>query len=273
METTIQSIEMKSVALPDRVRLTYVEQGEAGGVPVVMLHGLSDSWHSYERVLPYLPPSIHAFALSQRGHGDSERPEAGYGPRDFATDVAAFLDTIDLGRAVIVGHSLGAAVALRFAIDYPERLRGLVLVDSPATFGSNPVIVELKNVVASLTDPIDPSFAREWQESNMAQPVRSAFLDTIVGETLKVPARVWQAVMEGLMEPKALEGIDAITAPVLMFWGAKDAYVPRSDQDALKAAVAGSWLVVYPGAGHALHWEQPERFAADLTTFVESINQ
>ncbi|MBA2276456.1 MAG: alpha/beta hydrolase, partial [Chloroflexia bacterium] len=239
--------------------------------PVVLLHGLSDSWHSYERVLPHLPPSIHAFALSQRGHGDSECPESGYGPRDFAADVAAFLDTLNLGQAIIVGHSLGGTVAQRFAIDYRERMLGLVLVNSFASFRSNPVVVEFQNALATLTDPIDATFAREFQESTLVQPVPPAFLDTVVSESQKVPARVWRAVMEDFLEAEVFGELDAVRAPTLMIWGAQDAYVPRSDQEALVAAITDARLVVYPGAGHALHWEEPERFAADLTAFVESL--
>jgi pimeloyl-ACP methyl ester carboxylesterase len=62
---------MKSVELPNGVRLPYVEQGDPSGVPVLLLHGITDSWYSFEPVLPHLPESIHAFALTQRGHGDA----------------------------------------------------------------------------------------------------------------------------------------------------------------------------------------------------------
>jgi non-heme chloroperoxidase len=82
METT-----QKSVELPNRVKLSYVEQGDPSGVPVLFLHGVTDSWHSFELVLPHLPASIHAFALSQRGHGEADRrPETGYQPQDFAAE-------------------------------------------------------------------------------------------------------------------------------------------------------------------------------------------
>jgi non-heme chloroperoxidase len=115
-----------SVALPTGVTLPFVEQGDPAGVPVVLLHGGTDSWRSFEPVLPYLPSSIRAFALTQRGHGDASRPASGYHPRDFSADVAAFLDSQGLESAVIAGHSMGSTVALRFALDYPERTRGLV---------------------------------------------------------------------------------------------------------------------------------------------------
>ena len=104
-----------SVTLPNQVTLPYVEQGEPTGVPVLLLHGITDSWRSFEGVLPHLPTSLHAFALSQRGHGDATRPATGYYPQDFAADLAAFMDTLKLGPAVAVdGH---AGIASKFGID------------------------------------------------------------------------------------------------------------------------------------------------------------
>src|SRR5215208_938620 len=65
---------VQSVELPNRVTLPYVEQGDPSGVPVVLLHAIADSWRSFERVLSDLPESIHAFALTQRGHGTRAVP-------------------------------------------------------------------------------------------------------------------------------------------------------------------------------------------------------
>lgn len=69
----------KSIDLPGRLRLHYAEQGDPDGVPLVMLHGYSDSWRSFELVMPHLPPWVRAFALSQRGHGDGA-PRGGVPP-------------------------------------------------------------------------------------------------------------------------------------------------------------------------------------------------
>jgi pimeloyl-ACP methyl ester carboxylesterase len=101
--------------------------------------------------------------------------------------------------------------------------------------------------------------------------VPQAFLETLVQENLKVPARVWRATAEGLLEDDSFEELDKIKAPTLIFWGDQDAILPRSDQDALVAAIADSRLVVYPGAGHAFYWEEPARFAADLVAFIEDL--
>ncbi len=239
---------------------------------MVLLHGITDSWRSFERVLPHLPDSIRAFALSQRGHGDADRPATGYRPEDFAADVAAFMHALDLDSAVIAGHSMGATVAQRFAIDHPGRTLGLVLVGSLTTWRGHPDFVELwDSVVSTLTDPVDPDFVREFQESTLAQPVPPEFLETIVRESLKLPARVWKAaLLEGLLEADFSGELAKIQAPTLILWGDRDA-LTRSGQDALTAAIPGSRLEVYTGAGHGLHWEEPERFAADLTAFVESL--
>ena len=115
------SVDIKSVELVNQVRLCYAEQGDSSGVPIVFLHGATDSWRSFERVLPHLPESIRAFAVTQRGHGDSSRPATGYCPRDFAADLAAFMDALNLKTAIVAGHCMGGLVAQRFALDYPSR--------------------------------------------------------------------------------------------------------------------------------------------------------
>ena len=105
---------IKTVQLPNQVKLPYVEQGNSLGFPLILLHGYADSWRSFERVLPHLPKSIRAFALTQRGHGDASRPTVGYRPHDFASDLVAFMDALHLDTAVIAGGSSGGFVARRF---------------------------------------------------------------------------------------------------------------------------------------------------------------
>ena len=251
--------------------LPYVEQGDPTGTPVVFLHGVTDSWRSWQLVLPELPDAIHAFVLTQRGHGDAERPSRGYSQDGLAADVAAFMDAVGLGAAIIVGTSLGSTVAQHFALAYPERVLGLVLAGTFSGYRNNPAVVEFAEFLATLTDPITPDFAREFQESTLAQPIPQSFLDTVVAESLKVPARVWQAVFDGCVMAEWEDRLGEITAPTLIVWGDQDVYAPRADQETLVAAIAGARLEVYVGAGHAMHWEEPDRFAADLVDFVERL--
>ena len=263
---------VRSIELASQVRLPYVEQGDSSGIPVILLHAIADSWHSFERVLLHLPDSIHAFAVTQRGHGDASRPADGYHPHDFAADLAAFMDALHLEAAVIAGGSSGGFVARRFAIDHPERTAGLVLLGSPATLRDKPSVLEMWELtVSKLTDPVDSHFVREFAESTLARPVPQAFVETMVQENLKVPARVWRATFEGLLEDDSFGELNRIDAPTLIVWGDQDAFLPRSDQEMLHAAIAGSRLVVYPGAGHAVYWEAPDRVSSDLTAFVAEL--
>ena len=265
---------LKTVELSTEVNLPYAEQGDPFGVPVVFLHGFLDSWHSFERVLPHLPESICAFAITQRGHGDASRPASGYSIADFSADLAAFMDALDLATAVIIGHSMGSAVAQRFAIDKPERTTGLVLIGASSTAAGTPAARSFwDTTVSKLTDPVDPALVRQMIESTLTQPMPQEFLDTAVREGLKVPAFVWRAAFESRWRPESdfSAELSKIKTPTLIVWGDQDARYPRSEQEALVRAIAGARLVTYPGAGHLLHWEEPERFSADLVTFIENL--
>ena len=261
---------VKSVILPNNVRLQYVERGKASGVPVVFLHGVTDSWRSFEPLLERLPDTIHAIAITQRGHGGSSKPAAGYLYSDMADDLRAFMNALELENAVIVGHSMGSMVAQRFAADYPERVAGLVLMGAFRTIHGDPGLQAFwEATLCTLSDPVDPALAREFQVSTLARPVPPEFLETAISESLRVPARVWRDTFRGFLDtPDFSQHLSRVTAPTLIAWGELDAYPSRSDQEALHAAIPGSRLITYPGAGHAFHWEDPGRFAADLVAFI-----
>ncbi len=262
---------IKFIELSTGVKLPYVEQGNTSAVPVLLLHGYADSWRSFERVLPYLPDSTHVFALSQRGHGDADCPAEGYQPYHFASDLEAFMDALHLDAAVIVGASSGGITAQRFAIDHPERTLGLVFAGSPATLRGNRGVREFWEVVSRLSDSIDPNFVRDFQRSTLVQPVPEVFLEVMMQESLRMPARVWRAVLEPLLEADFSDELGRIQARTLIIWGDRDPILPRSQQDAFAAAIPRSELIIYPGAGHTLYWEDPARFAADLAAFTTSL--
>lgn len=267
-------LDVITVELPNQVKLQYVEQGNSSGLPLILLHGYADSWRSFEHVLAYLPKSIRTLALTQRGHGDSSRPATSYRSHDFVTDLARFMDALDLETAVIAGGSSGGIVARHFAIDHANRTSGLILIGAPLTLQGKPAALHLWNsTISKLKDPIDPSFVREFMKSQLAQRVPQAFLKTMVKENLKVPARVWRATLKGLLEDDSSEGIIKIKTPTLIIWGDKDTIIPRSEQETLRELIAGSRLVVYPGAGHALYWEEPARIASDIAAFIETLDR
>jgi non-heme chloroperoxidase len=219
--------EIKFADLPNQIRVPYIEQGNSSGVPVIFLHGFAGSLHDFQRLLPHLTTSIHAFALTQRGHGDASHPDADYRPQHFAADLVAFLDTLDLRQAVVVGHSMGTAVAMRFAIKTPERVQGLVLVSPRASMQDRPGFLELwETTISKLTDPVDPALVKAFVERTVVRPVPETFLQTTLREAQKVPAHVWKRTFAAALEEDLLAGLEEIQAPTLLVWGAEDASVP-----------------------------------------------
>ena len=270
-ETSPPEFIVRQIKLSTGVQLEYTEQGDPQGIPVVMLHGFTDSWQSFAPVLPYLPPSMHVFALSQRGHGNSSKKTTSYTPEDFAKDVAAFLKQKRVGPAVIVGHSMGSTNAQCFASRYPALTRALILVGSFAGF-DKPMIHEFKAVIDGLSDPVDSLFIVEFQKSTLTRPVSDERFQSFIDESLKVPAHVWKGVAAGWASANYLNMLRNFDKPALIIWGDKDAYCPKEDQVLLNNALSNSTLLVYEGTGHANHWEEPERFANDLIDFVLKLN-
>jgi non-heme chloroperoxidase len=240
---------------------------------VVLLHGITDSWRSFEPLLAELPESVRAIAVSQRGHGDSDRP-ATYATRDFADDVAALLDALGLARTTILGHSMGSIVARRFAADPPARTTSLVLVGTFGRLAGRDDIAELAELAetfASLADPIDPGFVREFQAGTLAGTVPETFFETIVAESCKVPVRVFQDALTGMCADDSFDDLHRITAPTLIAWGDQDPYCSPADLELVRAQIAGSRLSTYEGVSHSPHWERPERFARELAAFVVDV--
>lgn len=234
----------------------------------MLLHAYVDSWRSFEPVLAHLPHSIRAFAPTQRGHGDADKPASGYALEQMAADVAAFLHAVELEAAVIVGSSSGGYVAQRFALDFPQLTRALMLIGSPRSLRDKPAILD---AVSALEDPVDRAFVRRFVAATATRSVPAKLLDTMCDESYKVPAHVWKAALRGLTEATPPSEGGAIGVPTLIGWGDQDQFLSRSDQERLAASIPRSRLVVYEGVGHIVHWEQPERVAADLAAFVESL--
>ena len=268
-----ESIQFATTPLQTGLRLHYAEQGDRTGEAIIFLHGYSDSWFSFSRLLPLLSPEYHAFALTQRGHGDSDKPQCCYTPVDFAADVDAFMEAVGIEEATLVGASTGALFAQRVALSYPPRVSRLVLVgaQTPA-IEANEAVLGLQEEVRALEDPVPPEFVRAFQEGTIHQPVPQEFLDTVVLESLKLPAHVWRDYLEQAalsIDHDYVVELREIKVPTLILWGEHDPYPPREEQERLAAAIPGASLKVYPETGHAVHWDRPEWVVRDLEEFMK----
>lgn len=251
------------------VRLPYREHGEHHTVPWLFLHGYGDSLRFFDPLLPHLPAGIRAVCVTQRGHGDADKPASGYALQDFADDVAAFLDTLGVASAVIVGHSSGGYVAQRFAADHPGRVSGLCLIGSP--FSLQHRTAPFADAVAALRDPVAIDAVRAILGTvPTVRELPQAFLDEMLGESAKMPARVWRAVLAGLTDalpPAARAG--AITAPTLILCGDRDEILAAAEQRELRDAIPHSELITIRDAGHLVVWDQPGAVGRALAEWAE----
>jgi len=239
---------------------------------MILLHGLADSWHIFELLIHYLPKEMHTYAITLRGHGNSSRPNSGYGTRDFEGDLVLFMDSLNIEKAVILGASSGGFPARSFAINHAERTLALVLLGSPATLQGVPAAQEVWNsTISKLTDPVDMEFVKIFLLSTLSKPIPQEFMEMILQENLKLPARVWRDTTEGMMNEEFPGQLDKINSPTLIIWGDQDRLITRSSQEGLAKVIPRSKLVVHKNAGHMLYCEDPKGVASEITTFIEEI--
>ena len=256
------------VRLSTGIRMHYAEQGESRGEPIILLHGYSDSWFSYSRVLTPLARGSRVYALDLRGHGKTDKPADGYRMRDLAADVVAFMDAKGIARATVIGHSMGGFVAQQVALAAPKRVSHLVLVGTATTPRAIVGFEELGTAIATLPEPVPESFVREFQLSTVHVPVGAEFINTAVAESLRLPARVWRELFAGMKATDRAVAIGTSGIPALVIRGDKDAYITAEETSALSTMVAAAKTKTYANTGHAPHWEEPAAFAKDVASFI-----
>jgi pimeloyl-ACP methyl ester carboxylesterase len=260
------------LTLPTGIEMRYLERGPADGEVVVFLHGFTDTSRSFLPTIDALlerNPRIRALAPDLRGHGGSSlppaeecapAPERCFRVPDFARDVIAFLDALEIERAHLVGHSLGSMVAQVVALEAPERIASLTLIGSTARATGNPGIVDfiLGQVVEGMWKPAleaqglawptdayrrtpldaDPE-AETWLAENWVTEIAAdpAYLAEIVAETARTPIGTWLGVGRGVLEFDNVARLGGLAVPTLVLWATQDGLLPESDQVALRAAL------------------------------------
>ena len=267
----------KSVALPNGMSLAYVDIGERSAPAVVLIHGYTDSARDWVPLVPYLAGSLRLILVDIRGHGRSGKPECCYTRFDFAYDIKLLLDALQVGRADLVGHSMGSLIAQTFAEFWPERTRRVVLISSSG--GRRPGAVppapklDYAAAIRQLKEPIDPDskFMMEWWSS--PTPVDPDFLRRQRQDAAAIPLRVWLAVLDqGLLDDLDHGGLQRtlphLKAPLLLIWGSADPIMDEESRATLRAALPQAQVQIFPGLGHNPFWEQPAKCAGVINRFL-----
>jgi pimeloyl-ACP methyl ester carboxylesterase len=256
---------LREVRLAGGPRLSYVDQGPPDAPALILLHGFTDSWFSFSRVLPLLSTRYRVVAIDQRGHGGSEFPDGPCTLDDMARDIVRLMSALEIARGTIAGHCMGSFVARRLAALAPGRVTSLILLGAGVT-PATPPVTELAAEVMTLTDPVDPAFARAFQTSTVHAPVPEAFIERVIADSARVPARVWKDVLAALLAYTPPDS--PIRSRTLVVGGDRDSVFSPAEQEAVAASIPGAAFTLLPDIGHSPHWEHPIQFALEVLEFL-----
>jgi pimeloyl-ACP methyl ester carboxylesterase len=264
--------DVRVVTTEDGTSIHTVSAGE--GPVVVLAHGFaisSDEWNVIASDL--VDRGYRVIAFDQRGHGRTTIGSDGVGSRQMAGDYVAVLEAYDVTDAVLVMHSMGGFVGIRFLVENPDvvarRLRGAMLV---ATFAGDvnrdnaqnklqiPLIRSgiLPKLVAS--DLVGKPFARTLMGDGRTDAMVESFLTMFRAQDLGalIP------ILEAMVQENRYPDLARISLPCTILVGSKDKTTPPFHTDDLHAGIAGSRLVRVPGAGHTVNWEAAAAIVAEI---------
>lgn len=256
------------------LRLHYLDWGNAGAPPLVLLHGIDRIAHTFDHVAPRFTSRYHVIAMDLRGHGDSGwDPEGRYLVEDHVGDLERLVRALGLRNLTLWGNSTGGRVVQVFAGLHPELVAAVIAED---------VGPERPRSIA------DAYARRVKQEENgwasaeellvqmraAAQPLPAAVLEPYVryGTRRRDDGRlVWKRdpnLVKGFVETELWRYVRSIKAPILYVLGGRSTIVPAATQDELKKVLPQVRIVTMPGLGHYPSDERPEEFVQIVDEFL-----
>jgi pimeloyl-ACP methyl ester carboxylesterase len=260
----------------------YVEWGAAGAPPLLCLHGITQTAHSWDEVATDLARDYRVLCFDQRGHGDSDwAPDGDYTRQTQAADVDAITDALGVNRFILTGMSMGGINAITFTAAHPEKVRALIIVDvSPEIQAKG---VENIRTFIQASDVLD-SFEAFVERAHQFNPRRS--LDNIrsrLSYNLKqLPDGKWtwkydtalRSPQRGFQASALLnlwDDVKRIRCPTLIIKGGESDILSAESAAKLQQAIPGSRLAVVPGAGHSVMGDNPTVFAAAAREFLKTV--
>ena len=240
---------------------------EGGSVlrpPLVLIHGAGGDHLSWPPEVRRLP-NQRVITLDLPGHGKTDGPGC-QSIDDYARGVVKFLDVSGFSRAVFVGHSMGGAIALALALDYPNRVAGIGLVSTGACLPLPSSIIE--NAASQSTLLLALKSLQELSLSSQTSPALSEINFKRLTE-IRQPLLLGDLVACDRFDITGCLG--AIQSPALVVCGTEDKLTPLRFSEFLSSQIPGAALQTVEGAGHMLPFEQPGRLAKLISVFLATI--
>lgn len=255
------------------MKLAWERHG--AGAPLLLIHGLGYARWGWEPVLPGLADRFDVILFDNRGIGESDAPPGPYTAADMAADAIQVLDEAGVERAHVVGTSLGGMIAQELALAHPERVDRLVLA---CTTPGGPKGHPMPQITVSLmaeAATLEPAVAlRRFVENALAPPTVAAHPELVERimqhrlATAQAPA-AWAAQATAGATFDAYDRLGGLAVPTLVQHGDEDVVVDPRNADLLVGLLPDARVERFAGAGHLFFWEQPERFVASVSAFLE----
>lgn len=256
----------------DVIRLHYLDRGQ--GEPVLLLHGLGSRAEDWQLQIPVLAQRYWVIAPDLRGHGASPKPAGPYSMPLLAADVLALLDRLGLDSVHLIGLSMGGMVGFQLAIDRPEAIRSLVVVNSTPDLIPRTLAQQLQAWqrlwLARLAPPRQTGrfLAKRLFPKREQGPLR----ERLVTQWAENDHAAYVAAMEACIGWSVLADVGRICCPVLIVSGDRD-YLPLEAKRSYATMIPGARLAIVEDSGHATPMDQPARFNELVLAFLDSISE
>jgi len=254
----------------------FYEDSGGAGEPVVLIHGHSVDLRMWPaQWLALQEAGFRVIRYDVRGHGRSSAPDTGYTWPVYAADLRALLEALGVASAHLVGFSMGGGIALQFALDHPERVRSLTLIDAavPGFAYSADFADTIEALVEAVRAEGWPAAAeRLWLAHPLFDGLRRhpATFQVVREMVLAFPARDYLLDQPEPEGPEAVDRLAELRAPVLLLVGAEDLPDFRLAAELVAVNAPHARLVVVPGAGHMLPLERPDEVNRQLLAFLRA---
>lgn len=253
----------------------YLEGGPRGAMPLLLVHGFGGDKDNWAMLAPHLTDRYHVIIPDLVGFGDNVRdPGLPYDIKAQTDRLIGFMDAIGLQKAHIVGNSMGGWIALQAALDHPDRLATLTLVNNAGVKGAEEST--LQKLPRTDKSPLVPESVGELKQlmgfiAHKPRAIPGRFMDVVFAERSQHSALLeqifWTIVADGDERPLN-DRLGEVRVPTLVIWGRHDQLIHVSCVAELEKGIPGSEAVIFEDAGHVPMLEKPAATAAVLRRFL-----
>lgn len=256
-------------------QFNYRILGQKGGPKLVFLHGVMGNLGNWRRITPSFENRFEVLTFDQRGHGRSFKPENGYAPEDYATDLLKILDELGWQKVFLVGHSMGGRSAQNFAVRFSQRVERLVIEDIGPDKSEEAVRKMIDMIERTPTPFRNKKTAKEYFYNEFKDVNLGAYLYSNI-EDKEDGSADWRfskkGVIESIIEGRAKERWDEIkklTIPTLLIRGTLSDELSHEVFEKVLEMNANIQGVEIEGAGHWVHFDKPNEFISAIQKFLE----